>query len=44
MAQTIGRDVEGEDEGFTAMPLSMPDVGDDADFERVRDLGRDVAL
>ena len=26
------------------MLLSMPDVGDDADFERVRDTGREVEL
>lgn len=35
-----------QDEGgrFKALLLSMPNVGDDADFERVQDYPRDVDL
>jgi plasmid stability protein len=35
---------EGDPKSFDAFLLEMPDVGDDADFESVRDRGRAVEL
>lgn len=40
----ILRQVLIEEGGFKKALLSMPEVGDDSVFERVRDLGRDVQV
>lgn len=34
----------GDAASFDAFLLEMPDVGEDSDFERIRDTGRKVAL
>ena len=36
--------IDAEADAFKKWLLAMPDVGDDADFERNDDLPRDVAL
>jgi antitoxin FitA len=38
----LGR--RGRQKSLKQLLLSMPDVGDDSDFERPRDTGREVAL
>ena len=35
---------QGEVDSFDAFLLEMPDVGKDEDFDRVRDVGREVDL
>ena len=41
LRQALFAEPEGS---LKSLLLSMPAVGDDSDFERVRDLGRDVEL
>lgn len=36
--------LERPSRSFKDMLLAMPDVGDDSDFERPRDLGREIEL
>ena len=41
-AETIARGEQEKPQGFKEFLLSMPNVGDDADFERPLDYGRPV--